>query len=356
MAWTAAPNRIDGDSARCTPAARCVVRNRRNIEPRPASPASPTMTKAPTPTSWITWPGMNWNSASCRPFMSPLCHSSSRRHQRRQHQEEDHMERSPAEHRTRQAGHIVAADRVAPALSHVFAGFSLTGAGLRALAAVVAHPQVLVGQQAVFHADLAVADKPAGEVGQLTRQRTDRRTVAAIEAGGDIECAVSANPVHQVCIYRMCHRNILVAFCESDASRSFAFLTMTATTAALVLLSPFRFYQSVQRVITIFARLADLAEFAHGGQGPENLPGIEAGRLGDLRHGRLGRLGQRGLNGLVGLDELLVVFRRLSGTGPNRCRMTARACFCWAVNVFAAIASDSCYTFLVSRPRTPRLV
>ena len=108
------------------------------------------------------------------------------REERRQEDGDDGPEDRSRVHRPGQPGPVVAADGVAPGGGHELARLGLRGAGLGALAARVARPELLAGQEPVAQAHLRVADHSPRERGVVGDERTGRGARPAGEAGRDI--------------------------------------------------------------------------------------------------------------------------------------------------------------------------
>ena len=96
----------------------------------------------------------------------------------------------PEVHEAREPRHVIAGDRVAAGGRHELARVRLCRAAVRALAAVVAAPELLAGEERVLHPDLGVADHPAREGRVVLRERADRGAVAAAEARAHVGGAV----------------------------------------------------------------------------------------------------------------------------------------------------------------------
>ena len=96
----------------------------------------------------------------------------------------------PQVHEAGEPGRVVAGDRVAAGGRHELARVGLRRAAVRALAAVVAAPELLAGEERVLHPDLGVPDHPARERRVVLRERADRGAVAAAEAGAHVRRAV----------------------------------------------------------------------------------------------------------------------------------------------------------------------
>ena len=107
-----------------------------------------------------------------------------------QGQRERRAQGRPQVHEAGEPGHVVAGDRVAAGGRHELARVGLGGAAVRALAAVVAAPELLAGEERVLHPDLGVADHPPREGRVVLRERADRGAVAAAEAGAHVGRAV----------------------------------------------------------------------------------------------------------------------------------------------------------------------
>ena len=111
---------------------------------------------------------------------------------------EERPDDRPRVHHPGEAGPVVAGDRVATGGGHELARLGLGGAGLRALAAGVARPQLLAREELVAQADLGVADHPPREGRVVADQRAGRRAVAAAEAGRDVGRAEALDVGQQV--------------------------------------------------------------------------------------------------------------------------------------------------------------
>ncbi len=158
----------------------------RAIDAMPTTPASTTRIITTMPMSWISSAGIHSKIARVSPSIGPRAAYMNAAKNTARRTAIDRRQDGPGVHRPGEVGLVVGGDGVAPGRRHELGRVGLRRAGLGALAALVARPELLGAQERVLHAQLRVADDPARERAVGLGHRARRGAGPAREAGGDV--------------------------------------------------------------------------------------------------------------------------------------------------------------------------